>query len=96
MWPFFDQFQAARAANVIHSAFGFRRLVQKQETAPLMVMNVIPLCSQQACMTLFAIPRMSYNTGLAVCSSKNAANFAKSVAFPVPIQLNLKSYQIEI
>ena len=44
----FVQSQAARAANVVHSAFGFRRLVQKQETAPLMVMNVIPLCSQQA------------------------------------------------
>ncbi len=39
--------QAARAANVVHSAFSFRRIVQRQETAPVMVMKVIPLCSRQ-------------------------------------------------
>lgn len=39
--------QSARAANVIHAAFCFRRLLQKQAPAPLMVQNFIPMCSNQ-------------------------------------------------
>eukprot|EP00095_Tigriopus_kingsejongensis_P011758 snap_masked-scaffold241_size241811-processed-gene-1.4 protein:Tk11758 transcript:snap_masked-scaffold241_size241811-processed-gene-1.4-mRNA-1 annotation:"carnitine o-palmitoyltransferase liver isoform-like isoform 1" len=39
--------QAARAANCIHSAFSFRRILQKQAAAPLMVQGFVPLCSNQ-------------------------------------------------
>lgn len=39
--------QSARAANNVHSAFCFRRIVAKQETAPLLIQGLIPLCSNQ-------------------------------------------------
>ena len=39
--------QAARAANLIHSAFCFRRLLLKQDVEPLMLKGMIPMCSSQ-------------------------------------------------
>ncbi|XP_037788959.1 carnitine O-palmitoyltransferase 1, liver isoform-like [Penaeus monodon] len=39
--------QAARAANVTHAAFLFRRLVDRQQLQPIMVQNTVPLCSYQ-------------------------------------------------
>ncbi|KAK8405000.1 hypothetical protein O3P69_001522 [Scylla paramamosain] len=39
--------QAARAANVTHAAFLFRRLVDRQQLQPIMAQNMVPLCSYQ-------------------------------------------------
>ncbi|XP_042907721.2 carnitine O-palmitoyltransferase 1, liver isoform isoform X1 [Parasteatoda tepidariorum] len=39
--------QAARAAIMIHCAFLFRRFVDRQTIRPIMVQNVVPLCSAQ-------------------------------------------------
>ncbi|XP_066946043.1 carnitine O-palmitoyltransferase 1, liver isoform isoform X2 [Macrobrachium rosenbergii] len=39
--------QAARAANVCHAAFLFRRLIERQQLQPIMVQNAVPLCSYQ-------------------------------------------------
>ncbi|CAL4066368.1 unnamed protein product [Meganyctiphanes norvegica] len=39
--------QAARAANVTHCAFLFRRLIDRQKLSPIMVQNTVPLCSYQ-------------------------------------------------
>lgn len=39
--------QAARAANIIHAAFLFRRAIDRQTLNPIMVQNVVPLCSAQ-------------------------------------------------
>lgn len=39
--------QAARAANITHLLLAFRRLIDRQELQPIMVQNMIPLCSWQ-------------------------------------------------
>ncbi|CAL1297471.1 unnamed protein product [Larinioides sclopetarius] len=39
--------QAARAACFIHSAFLFRRSIDRQTLKPIMVQNLVPLCSAQ-------------------------------------------------
>ncbi|XP_076050360.1 carnitine O-palmitoyltransferase whd [Oratosquilla oratoria] len=39
--------QSARAANVTHSAFLFRRCIDRQQIQPIMVQNLVPLCSAQ-------------------------------------------------
>ncbi|XP_071534183.1 carnitine O-palmitoyltransferase 1, liver isoform isoform X1 [Panulirus ornatus] len=39
--------QAARAANVTHAAFLFRRLIDNQQLQPIMAQNLVPLCSYQ-------------------------------------------------
>ena len=39
--------QAARAGNVVHLAFQFRRQLQKQELTPIILQNVVPMCSNQ-------------------------------------------------
>ncbi|KAK7080790.1 Carnitine O-palmitoyltransferase 1, liver isoform [Halocaridina rubra] len=39
--------QAARAGNVAHAAFLFRRLIERQQLQPIMVQNSVPLCSYQ-------------------------------------------------
>lgn len=39
--------QTSRAANIIYSAIIFRRLIDRQELQPLMVQNLVPLCSWQ-------------------------------------------------
>ncbi|KAK9881409.1 hypothetical protein WA026_016299 [Henosepilachna vigintioctopunctata] len=39
--------QAARAASTIYSALVFRRLVERQELEPILVQNIVPLCSWQ-------------------------------------------------
>ena len=39
--------QAARGASAIYSAFVFRRILQKQETSPVLLRNMVPLCSRQ-------------------------------------------------
>nr|XP_045604832.1 carnitine O-palmitoyltransferase 1, liver isoform-like isoform X2 [Procambarus clarkii] len=39
--------QAARAANVAHAAFIFRRLIDNQQLEPIMAQNLVPLCSYQ-------------------------------------------------
>ena len=39
--------QAARAANVVHLAFQFRRELQKQELTPIILQKVVPMCSNQ-------------------------------------------------
>ncbi|XP_069936378.1 carnitine O-palmitoyltransferase 1, liver isoform isoform X1 [Cherax quadricarinatus] len=41
------QIQAARAANVTHAAFLFRRLIDNQQLKPIMAQNLVPLCSYQ-------------------------------------------------
>ena len=39
--------QAARAGNIVHLAFQFRRQLQKQELTPIILQNVVPMCSNQ-------------------------------------------------
>lgn len=39
--------QTSRAANMLYSAIMFRRLIDRQELKPLMVQNLVPLCSWQ-------------------------------------------------
>ncbi|KAL7643720.1 UNVERIFIED_CONTAM: hypothetical protein RMT77_005726 [Armadillidium vulgare] len=39
--------QCARAANVCHLAFIFRRLIDRQTLGPIMVQGTVPLCSSQ-------------------------------------------------
>ncbi|KFM81044.1 Carnitine O-palmitoyltransferase 1, liver isoform, partial [Stegodyphus mimosarum] len=39
--------QAARAAGFIHSALLFRRAIDRQTLNPIMVQNIVPLCSAQ-------------------------------------------------
>lgn len=39
--------QAARAASVIYSSLVFRRLVERQELAPILIQGLVPLCSWQ-------------------------------------------------
>ena len=39
--------QAARAGHVVHLAFQFRRLLIKQELTPIVLHNVVPMCSNQ-------------------------------------------------
>ncbi|KAK4319843.1 hypothetical protein Pmani_009258 [Petrolisthes manimaculis] len=39
--------QSARAANVTHAAFLFRRLVDNQQLQPIMAQGLVPLCSYQ-------------------------------------------------
>lgn len=39
--------QAARAASAIHSILQYRRLVERQELEPIMIQNMVPLCSSQ-------------------------------------------------
>lgn len=39
--------QTARAANLVHSALLFRRLIDRQELQPIMIQNMVPLCSWQ-------------------------------------------------
>lgn len=39
--------QTSRAANILYSAILFRRLIDRQELKPLMVQNLVPLCSWQ-------------------------------------------------
>ncbi len=39
--------QSARAANAVHAAFAFRRILQKQESGPVMLQRIVPLCSRQ-------------------------------------------------
>jgi carnitine O-palmitoyltransferase 1 len=40
-------YQASRAANLIYSAMMFRRMIDRQELAPIMVQGLVPLCSWQ-------------------------------------------------
>ncbi|OQR77398.1 carnitine O-palmitoyltransferase 1, partial [Tropilaelaps mercedesae] len=39
--------QCARAANLIHAAFLFRRLIDYQALKPILIQDVVPLCSAQ-------------------------------------------------
>lgn len=39
--------QAARAANLVYAALMFRRMIDRQELKPIMVQNLVPLCSWQ-------------------------------------------------
>lgn len=39
--------QSARAASVIYSCLQYRRLVERQELEPIMIQNMVPLCSWQ-------------------------------------------------
>lgn len=39
--------QAARAASVIYSCLQYRRSVERQELEPIMIQNMVPLCSWQ-------------------------------------------------
>ncbi|KAI5641402.1 choline/Carnitine o-acyltransferase domain-containing protein [Phthorimaea operculella] len=39
--------QAARAGNVIHLCLLFRRLIDRQDLEPIMLQNMVPLCSWQ-------------------------------------------------
>ena len=39
--------QAARAGNIIHLSFQFRRKLQRQELTPIILQNVVPMCSNQ-------------------------------------------------
>ncbi|KAF2358191.1 Acyltransferase ChoActase/COT/CPT [Trinorchestia longiramus] len=50
--------QAARAANVVHAAFIFRRLIDRQQLKPIMVSGTVPLCSAQyeRCFNTVRIP----------------------------------------
>ncbi|CAG4942207.1 unnamed protein product [Colias eurytheme] len=39
--------QAARAGTIIHFCLRFRRLIERQELEPIMLQNMVPLCSWQ-------------------------------------------------
>jgi len=39
--------QASRAANMVYAAMMFRRLIDRQELRPIMLQNLVPLCSWQ-------------------------------------------------
>ncbi|KAL5289699.1 CPT1A family protein [Megaselia abdita] len=39
--------QAARAGMIVHLLLAFRRMIERQELQPIMVQNMIPLCSWQ-------------------------------------------------
>ena len=42
-----SKIQAARAANVIHAAFLYRRELDNETLTPIMVQDLVPLCSRQ-------------------------------------------------
>ena len=39
--------QSSRAANLVYAALMFRRMIDRQELKPIMVQNLVPLCSWQ-------------------------------------------------
>lgn len=41
------KFQAARAANIIHAAFLYRRELDNETLTPIMLQDLVPLCSRQ-------------------------------------------------
>ncbi|XP_043286172.1 carnitine O-palmitoyltransferase 1, liver isoform isoform X2 [Venturia canescens] len=45
MYP--TKIQTARAASIIHSCLQYRRLIERQELEPIMLQNMVPLCSWQ-------------------------------------------------
>ena len=42
-----SKIQAARAANVIHAAFLYRRELDNETLNPIMIQDLVPLCSRQ-------------------------------------------------
>lgn len=42
-----SRIQAARAANIIHSLFSYRKQIYKEKLEPQFAMGIIPLCSEQ-------------------------------------------------
>ena len=44
---FSTKIQAARAANVIYSAFLYRRKIENETLEPLTIQSLVPLCSRQ-------------------------------------------------
>ncbi|CAB3383318.1 Hypothetical predicted protein [Cloeon dipterum] len=93
--------QAARAAVIIHSCLLFRRLIERQELEPILVQNLVPLCSWQyeRVFNTTRLPGIETDRISHLSDSTHIAVFNKGRYYRVPIYWKgriLKPCEIEI
>ncbi|XP_059489708.1 carnitine O-palmitoyltransferase 1, liver isoform isoform X2 [Neocloeon triangulifer] len=93
--------QAARAAVIIHACLLYRRLIERQELEPILVQNLVPLCSWQyeRVFNTTRLPGIETDRINHLSDSTHIAVFNKGRYYRVPIYWKgriLKPCEIEI
>ncbi|XP_046390495.1 carnitine O-palmitoyltransferase 1, liver isoform isoform X2 [Ischnura elegans] len=99
MYP--TKIQAARAASIIYECLIFRRLIERQELEPILIQNLVPLCSWQyeRVFNTTRVPGIETDRIVHFGDSKHIVVIHKGKYFRVTIYANgrlLKPCEIEL
>ncbi|KAG8222414.1 hypothetical protein J437_LFUL004873 [Ladona fulva] len=99
MYP--TKIQAARAASIIHACLIYRRLIERQELEPILIQNLVPLCSWQyeRVFNTTRVPGIETDRIVHYSDSKHIVVIHKGKYYRVPIYAHrrlLKPCEIEV
>lgn len=79
--------QTARAANMVHAAFIFRRSIERQTLKPIMIQNLVPLCSWQyeRIFNTTRVPGIETDKLVHYSDSQHVLVYSRGCYFKVPV-----------